>query len=63
MQGGILDATFLYPTGGEEIIQLAHDILHNRPFRKDNILNTTVIDERNVHIMKQQSDKILAQEK
>ncbi|WP_241739268.1 hybrid sensor histidine kinase/response regulator transcription factor [Pontibacter beigongshangensis] len=63
VQDGILEATFLYPTGGEEIIQLAHDILHNRPFRKDNILNTTVIDERNVHIMKQQSDKILAQEK
>ncbi|TXK46100.1 substrate-binding domain-containing protein [Pontibacter qinzhouensis] len=63
VQDGILDATFLYPTGGEEIIQLAHDILHNKPFKKDNILNTTVIDDRNVHIMKQQSDKILAQEK
>ncbi|WP_240676279.1 substrate-binding domain-containing protein [Botryobacter ruber] len=63
VEDGILDATFLYPTGGEEVIQLAHSILHERPFSKENILNTTVIDERNVHIMKQQSDKILAQER
>ncbi|MFT2009312.1 substrate-binding domain-containing protein [Pontibacter sp. 13R65] len=63
VQDGILDATFLYPTGGEEIMQLAYDILHGKPYKKENILSTTVIDERNVHIMKQQSDKILAQEK
>ncbi|GAA4442520.1 substrate-binding domain-containing protein [Pontibacter saemangeumensis] len=62
VEDGILDATFLYPTGGEEIIQLAYNILHNRPYEKENILNTTVIDDRNVHIMKQQSDKILIQE-
>lgn len=62
VEDGILDATFLYPTGGEEIIQLAYNILYNRPYEKENILNTTVIDGRNVHIMKQQSNKILSQE-
>ncbi|MHA6246937.1 hybrid sensor histidine kinase/response regulator transcription factor [Pontibacter sp. CAU 1760] len=62
VEDGILDATFLYPTGGEEVIQLAYNILHNRPYDKENILNTTVIDARNVHIMKQQTNKILAQE-
>jgi ABC-type sugar transport system substrate-binding protein/DNA-binding response OmpR family regulator/nitrogen-specific signal transduction histidine kinase len=62
VEDGILDATFLYPTGGEEIIQLAYDILHNRPFQRENILNTTVIDGRNVHIMQQQASKIMAQE-
>ncbi|WP_210487762.1 hybrid sensor histidine kinase/response regulator transcription factor [Rufibacter aurantiacus] len=62
VEDGILDATFLYPTGGEEIIQLAYNILHNRPYKKENILNTTVIDERNVHILKQQTNKILSQE-
>lgn len=62
VEDGILDATFLYPTGGEEIIQLAYNILHNQPYKKENILNSTVIDGRNVHIMKQQSNKILSQE-
>ncbi|RNI29003.1 hybrid sensor histidine kinase/response regulator transcription factor [Rufibacter latericius] len=62
VEDGILDATFLYPTGGEEIIQLAYNILHNQPYKKENLLNSTVIDGRNVHIMKQQSNKILSQE-
>jgi ABC-type sugar transport system substrate-binding protein/DNA-binding response OmpR family regulator/nitrogen-specific signal transduction histidine kinase len=63
VEDGILDVTFLYPTGGEEIIQLARNILLNMLYKKENILNTTVIDGRNVHIMKQQTDKILSQEK
>nr|WP_225000224.1 substrate-binding domain-containing protein [Cesiribacter sp. SM1] len=60
---GILDATFLYPTGGEEIIKLANKILRHEPYEKENILSSTAIDGRNVHIMKQQTDKILVQQK
>lgn len=60
---GILDATFLYPTGGEESIRLAKKILQHEPYDKENILSSTVIDGRNVHIMKQQTDKIIAQQK
>lgn len=63
IEDGILDGTVLYPTGGEEIIRLASKILHNEPYDKENILNSTVIDERNVHIMKQQVNKILSQHK
>lgn len=62
VEEGILDATFLYPTGGEEIIRLVDKILHNEPYQKENILNSTVIDSRNVHIMKQQTNKILSQQ-
>ncbi|WP_205502302.1 hybrid sensor histidine kinase/response regulator transcription factor [Rufibacter psychrotolerans] len=62
LEDGILDATFLYPTGGEEIMQLATNILQGRPYQKENLLNTTVIDGRNVHIMKQQANKIITQE-
>lgn len=63
IEDGILDATFLYPTGGEETINLAHKILRNEPYKKENLLNSTVIDGRNVHIMKQQMDKILNQQR
>ena len=63
VEDGILDATFLYPTGGEEIIRLAGKILYNEPFEKENILNSTVIDGRNVHLMKQQTNKILSQQR
>jgi signal transduction histidine kinase/DNA-binding response OmpR family regulator len=59
----ILDATILYPTGGEEAIRLASRILEGESYEKENILHSTVIDPRNVRVMKLQSDKILTQQK
>ena len=55
---GILTATILYPTGGDEAIKIARKILRKEKVLKNNILNTTVIDYRNADIMKNQFDKI-----
>lgn len=60
---GILTASFLYPTGGEEAIRIANQIINDQPYQKENILHSTVIDEKNVRVMKLQSDKILTQQK
>lgn len=62
VEDGILDATVLYPTGGEETIRLANKILRNEPYEKENILPSTLIDGRNIHIMKQQTNKIRHQQ-
>ncbi|MCC6462320.1 MAG: substrate-binding domain-containing protein [Saprospiraceae bacterium] len=59
---GLINATLLYPTGGEEAIRIAADILHHRPFQKENLLQTTLIDNRNVRIIEMQSNKILQQQ-
>ena len=59
---GILDATFLYPTGGDRAIRIAMDILNGQAYEKENILQTTVIDSSNVKVIKLQSDKILEQQ-
>ncbi|KAA5827773.1 substrate-binding domain-containing protein [Algibacter amylolyticus] len=58
VQNGILAATILYPTGGDEAIKIAMKILRKENVSKNNILNTTVIDYRNAEIMKNQYDKI-----
>jgi len=55
-------ATILYPTGGQESILTAVNILDNKPYEKENQLFTTIIDSSNVRIMKLQSDKILSQQ-
>ncbi|MDW7695845.1 substrate-binding domain-containing protein [Flammeovirgaceae bacterium SG7u.111] len=60
---GILDATFLYPTGGEQAIQIAMDILSGKTVNKENILQTTLINKGNIKVMKQQTDRILSQQK
>jgi signal transduction histidine kinase/AraC-like DNA-binding protein/cellobiose-specific phosphotransferase system component IIB len=57
----ILQATFLTPTGGEEAIATAFNILEKQPFHKVNILPTVVIDSTNVRIMKLQTDRLNAQ--
>lgn len=62
VDNGILYATFLYPTGGEEAIRIAADILEQRAFAKDNKLTTTIIDGSNVRLMKLQADKIQSQQ-
>lgn len=57
---GELDATFLYPTGGEKSIQVAHKILNHLPFERENLLETVVIDSTNAKIIKLQTDQVLS---
>ncbi|MBN9383272.1 MAG: substrate-binding domain-containing protein [Chitinophagaceae bacterium] len=58
-----ISATMLYPTGGQEAIQTAVNILENRYYEKENRLSTTVIDSTNIRITKLQNEKVLAQQK
>ena len=58
-----LKATVLYPTGGQESIQTAINILENKPFRKEITLESTIIDSTNVKILQQQSNKVIEQQK
>jgi signal transduction histidine kinase/DNA-binding response OmpR family regulator len=62
VEKGILQATILYPTGGEEAIQTAVSILEKKPYQKETELSTTVIDSTNVRIMRLQNEKLLAQQ-
>jgi signal transduction histidine kinase/DNA-binding response OmpR family regulator len=59
---GILAATILYPTGGEEAIRIAARVLKGEAIEKENILHSTVIDAKNVRVMKLQTDKIVNQQ-
>ncbi len=55
---GILQATILYPTGGNEALRLALKIYNKEPITKNNLLNTIVIDKINAEIIKSQLDKV-----
>lgn len=58
IQNGIQDASFIYPTGGDKVIDLAYSILNNEKYEKENILYTAVVDKSNVRVIKLQTDKI-----
>lgn len=57
-----LTATMLYPTGGEEAIRTALQILNKEKFNRENILQTSAVDSTNVMLMKLQTDKINSQQ-
>ena len=59
VMSGILDATFIYPTGGEKAIQTAIHILNKETFEKENILYTAVVDKTNARVLKLQTDQII----
>ena len=47
---GILDASFLNPTGGDEVIDLAMKILTGKDFNRNNSLSTTIITKNNAEL-------------
>ncbi len=59
----LINASMLYPTGGEEAIRTAFKILNGESFNKQDILQTLVIDSTNVRPMQLQSAKIDEQQK
>jgi ABC-type sugar transport system substrate-binding protein/DNA-binding response OmpR family regulator len=62
VKNGILKATVLYPTGGDEAIKLALKILNKESISKDNILSSVIINELNADIMDHQVEKINEQQ-
>lgn len=59
---GVLDATFIYPTGGDKVVQVAMDILEKRPYERDTKLSTALVDKTNVRVMQLQTDHITEQD-
>jgi signal transduction histidine kinase/DNA-binding response OmpR family regulator len=59
---GVLTASILYATAGEDAIRTALRILHHQPFRRENILGTLVVDSTNVLTMQRQATKIDTQQ-
>ena len=55
-------ATVLYPTGGQEAMRTAINILEKKPFKKENTLESTLIDSINVKILQQQARKVIEQQ-
>ncbi|NDW10968.1 substrate-binding domain-containing protein [Dysgonomonas sp. 520] len=62
IQNDIQDASFIYPTGGDKVIDLAMKILKDKPFQRENTLYTTVIDKSNVRVLQLQTEQIAEQQ-
>ena len=54
----VLNATFIYPTNGDKVMQLAMNILEKKPYPRETVMNTAVVDHTNAHVMKLQTTHI-----
>lgn len=52
---GVLEASMLYPTKGDEVIALAMKILRHEPFARDNYLPTSIVTLNNAELILMES--------
>ena len=50
VRDGIFEASYLYPTKGDEVIALAMKILKHQPFERKNYLSTSIITQENAEL-------------
>lgn len=53
---GYQDVSFIYPTGGDKILEVAHNILTGKNYERNNILYTGIVDQSNAHIIGKQRE-------
>ncbi len=63
VMNGIIDVTLLYPTGGEQSVQIAYKILNKQAYERDNILNTIQIDTTNAVVINFQTEHVLSMQR
>lgn len=56
IENGRQNASFIYPTGGDKVVDMAVKILSGEKVNRENILFTTVVDKRNVRVLQLQTE-------
>ena len=57
VRDSVLDATYIYPTRGDEVLQLAIDILEGKPYKKENMLMAALVTHDNARIALMQAEE------
>ena len=57
----VLEATYIYPTHGDEVMHLAMNILKGKPYQKDNPLMGALVTRDNAKVMQLQNEEIARQ--
>ena len=59
---GTISASFIYPQGGKELMDVAAQILHGAPFSSNVTLKSGIVDRSNVEIVKLQRELVEEQQ-
>lgn len=61
VRDSLLEATYIYPTHGDRLIQLAVDILDNKPYDKEIHLMSALVTSENANVLLMQNEEIMRQ--
>jgi signal transduction histidine kinase/DNA-binding response OmpR family regulator len=61
VRDGNLLASYIYPTRGDELLQLAMNILQKKPYKKDNLLQSAIVTKDNAEVLLMQADELRKQ--
>ena len=61
VRDSILDASYIYPTHGDKVLQLAIDILEGKPYQKESHLQAALVTHENASSLLMQSEEIMRQ--
>ena len=57
----MLDASYIYPTRGDKLLQLAIDILDGKPYQKETMLTSALVTRDNAKVLLLESDEVMRQ--
>ena len=61
VRDSILDASYIYPTHGDKILQLAIDILDGKPYEKETMMMSALVTRDNARVLLMQNEEIMRQ--
>ncbi len=61
VQDSLLDASYIYPTHGDQLLQLAVDILEGNPYEKETKLMSALVTQDNARVLLMESEEIMRQ--
>ena len=61
VRDGVLDASYIYPTHGDQIIDLAINILEKKSYEKETMLMSAIVTRDNAKVLLMQSEELMRQ--
>lgn len=61
VRDSLLEASYIYPTHGDEVLQLAMNILEGKPYQKDNPLMASLVTRDNANVLLLQNEEMVRQ--
>ena len=61
VRDSILDASYIYPTHGDQIIDLAIKILEGKPYEKETMMMSALVTRDNANVLLMESEEIMRQ--